>query len=72
MKVREQRLAGLYNEDKTKVQYRKSHENPSVIKIYKDFLGEPLGEKSHHLLHTEYTPRECSIVPDEEDLKVSK
>jgi len=72
MKVRELRLEGLYAEDKTKLQYRKSHENPMVIKIYKDFLGGPLKEKSHHLLHTEYTPRECTVVPDEEDIKVSK
>ncbi len=33
---------------------RKSHENPSIKKIYKEFLKEPLGEKSHHLLHTHY------------------
>jgi ferredoxin hydrogenase len=33
---------------------RKSHENPAITKIYKDFLGEPNGEKSHHLLHTTY------------------
>ncbi|MDO9680904.1 MAG: iron hydrogenase small subunit, partial [Bacteroidales bacterium] len=33
------------------------HQNPEVIKIYADFLGKPLGEKSHHLLHTKYTPR---------------
>lgn len=33
---------------------RKSHENPSIKKIYDDFLEKPLGEKSHHLLHTTY------------------
>jgi ferredoxin hydrogenase len=33
---------------------RKSHENPAITKIYADFLGEPNGEKSHHLLHTTY------------------
>ena len=26
-------------------------------KLYAEFLGKPLGEKSHHLLHTHYTPR---------------
>jgi len=36
---------------------RKSHENPAVQEIYKEFLEKPLGEKSHHLLHTSYTPR---------------
>jgi len=37
---------------------RKSHENPEVVKLYNDFLGQPLGEKSHHLLHTKYVERE--------------
>ena len=36
---------------------RKSHENPDIKKIYDDFLGEPLGHESHHLLHTKYTNR---------------
>jgi len=33
---------------------RKSHENPSIIRLYKEFLGEPGGHKAHELLHTEY------------------
>ena len=33
---------------------RFSHENPSIIQCYKDYLGAPLSEKSHHLLHTTY------------------
>jgi hypothetical protein len=37
---------------------RKSNENPEVIKIYNDFLGKPLGELSHKLLHTTYQIRE--------------
>ncbi len=32
---------------------RFSHENPSVIKLYEEYLGKPLGHKSHELLHTE-------------------
>jgi len=36
---------------------RKSHENPAIQTLYKEFLGKPLGEKSHHLLHTHYTKR---------------
>ena len=36
---------------------RKSHENPDIQKLYKEFLGEPLSEKSHHLLHTHYFDR---------------
>lgn len=34
-------------------EYRFSHENPSITKCYKEFLGQPLGEKAHHLLHTD-------------------
>lgn len=34
---------------------RFSHENPEVAALYRDFLGTPLGEKSHHLLHTDHT-----------------
>jgi iron-only hydrogenase group A len=33
---------------------RKSHENPSIIKLYEEFLGEPGGQKAHELLHTEH------------------
>jgi NADH-quinone oxidoreductase subunit G len=36
---------------------RRAHENPAVKKIYEDFLGQPLSEKSRQLLHTYYTPR---------------
>ncbi len=55
--VREARLAAIYREDAGK-KLRKSHENPDVEKLYDEFLGRPLGERSHHLLHTAYTPRE--------------
>ena len=39
------------------MEIRKSHENPEVVAIYKEFLGEPNGHKSHELLHTHYTER---------------
>lgn len=54
--IRKLRAEALYNEDRG-LKYRKSHENPSIKKIYDEFLGEPLGHKSHHLLHTKYTAR---------------
>jgi iron only hydrogenase large subunit-like protein len=54
--LRARRAAGLYGEDKN-MPRRCSHDNPHIQKLYKEFLGEPLGEKSHHLLHTTYTPR---------------
>ncbi len=50
------RAKALYDEDKNK-KLRKSHENPEVIAIYKDFLGEPGGHKAHELLHTTYTAK---------------
>lgn len=51
-----ERAEGIYHEDEHK-KLRKSHENPSVQKLYSEFLLEPLGHKSHDLLHTTYTPR---------------
>ncbi len=51
--VREKRIKAIYDEDEAKT-LRKSHENPQITEIYKEFLGEPLGKKSHHLLHTHY------------------
>ena len=47
------RYEAIYKEDTGKA-IRKSHENPYIIKLYEDFLGKPLSEKSHHLLHTHY------------------
>ena len=55
--VRQARIAAIYREDEGK-ELRKSHENPEVRQLYEDFLGVPLGERSHHLLHTHYVARE--------------
>ncbi|NTV91066.1 MAG: 2Fe-2S iron-sulfur cluster binding domain-containing protein [Clostridiales bacterium] len=54
--IREKRMAAVYREDEGKL-LRKSHENPAIIKLYKEFLKVPLGDKSHELLHTRYTRR---------------
>ncbi|MBN2311825.1 MAG: iron hydrogenase small subunit [Candidatus Hydrogenedentes bacterium] len=54
--VREARIAAIYKEDEGK-RLRKSHENPDILKLYEEFLGQPLGERSHHLLHTHYEAR---------------
>jgi len=43
----------LYGLDKRNT-YRFSHENPSIVKVYEEYLGAPLSEKSHHLLHTDH------------------
>ncbi|RKY29129.1 MAG: ferredoxin [Planctomycetota bacterium] len=54
--VRRARIASIYKEDEGK-KYRKSHENPAIKQLYEEFLGKPLGHKSHELLHTHYTRR---------------
>ena len=56
LEIRKKRAAGIYREDESK-SIRKSHENPAIITLYKEFLSKPLGKKSHHLLHTHYTKR---------------
>jgi len=55
--VRNARIQAIYREDEGKT-LRKSHENPQIRQIYEDFLGKPLGDKSHHLLHTKYEARQ--------------
>jgi NADP-reducing hydrogenase subunit HndD len=57
MEIRKKRTEAIYMEDSGKP-LRKSHENPEVIAIYKEFLGEPLSHKSHELLHTHYKERQ--------------
>lgn len=54
--IRQKRVDAIYVADES-LPLRKSHENPEVIAIYKEYLKEPLGHKSHDLLHTHYTPR---------------
>ena len=51
------RVAAIYEEDRLKP-IRKSHENPMIQTLYREFLGEPYGHKAHELLHTHYTPRD--------------
>lgn len=54
--ILKKRQMAIYKEDSDKLR-RKSHENPDIIKLYKEYLGEPLGEKAHELLHTHYFKR---------------
>jgi NADP-reducing hydrogenase subunit HndD len=57
LKIREKRMKAIYAEDLHMV-LRKSHENPDVIAIYKEFLDSPNSHKSHELLHTHYVERD--------------
>ncbi|HPE75802.1 MAG TPA: NADH-dependent [FeFe] hydrogenase, group A6 [Draconibacterium sp.] len=54
--ILKKRQRAIYQED-TKKSIRKSHENPYIIQLYKEFLGKPMSEKAHHLLHTAYFDR---------------
>ncbi len=55
--IRAIRAKVLYNSDKSAV-LRKSHDNPAVQEVYKEFLGQPCGHLSHKLLHTHYEPKQ--------------
>jgi NADH-quinone oxidoreductase subunit G/NADP-reducing hydrogenase subunit HndD len=57
LEIRMKRIEAIYQVDRS-LPLRKSHENPAVQRLYEEFLGEPNGERAHHLLHTHYVPRE--------------
>jgi len=50
-------MNALYRIDETE-RIKVSHKNPEIVELYKEFLGKPLGHKSHELLHTHYHERE--------------
>ena len=52
----------LVNIDQTS-QYRKSHENPDILRLYDDFFGQPNSPLAHDLLHTSYTNHRA-LTPD--------
>jgi iron-only hydrogenase group A len=54
------RMQALYRIDRDE-HIRVSHKNTEVQRLYDEFLGKPLGEMSHRLLHTHYTRREVSV-----------
>lgn len=56
IEVLRKRAAALYSEDESKP-LRKSHENPYIQQLYKEYLGEPCGPRAHKLLHTHYFDR---------------
>ena len=55
------RTRALYTEDSEK-SLRKSHQNPYIISLYEEFLGKPMSERAHHLLHTCYFNRGKEII----------
>ena len=54
--LKAERAKALYTED-ANAAIRKSHENPDIQLLYKEFLGEPGSHKAHELLHTHYHAR---------------
>jgi NADH-quinone oxidoreductase subunit G/NADP-reducing hydrogenase subunit HndD len=66
MDIRKKRTQAIYDEDEA-MKIRKSHENPAVHMLYKEFLGEPFSHKCHELLHCHYTPR--GMRPDKVEAK---
>jgi iron-only hydrogenase group A len=68
MEVIRRRAASLYRMDKEK-SIRKSHENPYIIQLYKEYLGEPCGPLSHQLLHTHYFDRKSTVGISDETTK---
>jgi NADP-reducing hydrogenase subunit HndD len=53
------RASALYSQDE-RTHIRKSHENPEIIQLYKEFLGRPGSEKTHEVLHTHFVRREIN------------
>ena len=54
------RMQALYKIDRDEA-VRVSHRNEWVLRLYDEFLGKPLGETSHRLLHTHYSKRDVLV-----------
>jgi len=54
--IRQERIESTYIVDGNMI-YRKSHENPSILALYEEYLEKPNSHKAHDLLHTEYNFR---------------
>jgi iron only hydrogenase large subunit-like protein len=63
--VLKKRAEALYGLDRSRT-IRRSHDNPDIQRVYKEFLGRPLSPVSHKVLHTHYAPKKpVGIVPKE-------
>jgi NADP-reducing hydrogenase subunit HndD len=67
--ILKQRAAALYREDVAR-QSGNPTKTHSLLNCIKNFLGKPLGEKSHHLLHTKYFDKSASVFVEEYESKV--
>ena len=64
--IREKRTKGIFLADK-RLQLHTAADNPFIIDLYKNVLGEPNSHKAHELLHTNYVSRK-RILSDEINL----
>ncbi len=55
-RIKEERAEGLYREDNS-LPVRKSHMNPSIQKLYQEYLEVPGSHKAHEILHTTYSDK---------------
>ena len=62
-KIKGERAEGLYKED-SELGIRKSHMNPSIQKLYQEFLEHPNSHKAHELLHTFYANKFAGSYKD--------
>lgn len=61
VEVLQARQKALYSEDEHKP-IRKSHENPDILRLYEEYLGAPLSERSEELLHTHYIDKSIKMT----------
>ena len=59
--IRAERAKALYTLDKG-MKIRKSHENPEIQTLYKEYLGKPGSHLAHELLHTTYVKRKINSI----------
>ncbi len=62
-KIKGERAEGLYKED-SELPLRKSHKNPSIQKLYQEYLEQPNSHKAHEILHTIYSDKFAGSYKD--------
>ena len=62
-RIKAERAEGLYKED-SELPQRKSHMNPSIQKLYQEYLEHPGSHKAHELLHTTYANKFAGSYKD--------
>ncbi len=63
LELAEDRSRQLYELDRNEIRF--SHENSAVQLTYQEYLGEPMSEKAHHLLHTDLKGWDIEMVRED-------